>query len=84
MEVLNYSELRKNLAEHLNTVAESEEVLIVSRGSGKNVVLISLDEYNSLIEIVHLQSSEANAKRLQAAMQEMKTGKFKKGKLKSV
>lgn len=35
MEVLNYSELRKNLAEHLDIVVDAEEVLIISRGKGK-------------------------------------------------
>jgi antitoxin YefM len=83
MEVLNYSDLRKNLAEHLDVVAEAEEVLIVARGHGKNVVLISLDTYNSLLETVHLQSNNTNSNRLQEAISEMNSGKFKKGKLKT-
>lgn len=82
MEVLNYSDLRKNLADHLNMVAESDEVYIVARGQGKNVVLISLEEYNSLLETVHLQSSAKNSTRLQESMDEMQKGKSHSHKLK--
>jgi antitoxin YefM len=81
MEVLNYSELRKNLAEHLNTVSESSEVLIVARGKGKNVVFMSLEDYNSLIETVHLLSTTNNSNRLNEAIEELKSGKSTKQKL---
>jgi antitoxin YefM len=82
VEVLNYSELRKNLAEHLNQVAEENELLVISRGEGKNVVLISLDDYNALNETVHLLSSSANIRRLEESMQEMEKGEFKRHNLK--
>ncbi len=82
MKVLNYSDLRQNLAENLNIVAEDHEVLIVSRSNEKNVVIISLDEYNSIQETLYLLSSENNAKRLNKAIDDMKQGKFIKRKLK--
>lgn len=82
MKVLNYTDLRQNLAENLNTVVEDGEVLIVSRSNEKNVVIISLDEYNSMQETLHLLSSENNAKRLNKAIKDMNEGKFIKRKLK--
>lgn len=81
MKVLNYSDLRQNLSENLNMVAEDQEVLIVSRSKDKNVVIISLDEYNSIQETLYLLSSENNAKRLMHAIEEVNQGKFIKRKL---
>jgi antitoxin YefM len=82
MKVLNYSDLRQNLSDNLNLVAEDHEVLIVSRSNEKNVVIISLDEYNSIQETLYLLSSEANAKRLNKALEEVNQGKFIRRKLK--
>lgn len=75
MEVVNYSEFRKNLAEHLNMVNENDEIVIVSRSKGKNVVVMSLDEYNSINETLHLISSAHNEQRLDEAIAEMRQGK---------
>jgi antitoxin YefM len=81
MEVLNYTEFRNNLTENLNKVADDAEVIIVSRGKGKNVVVMSLDEYNAFKETIYLTSTKANRKRLDDAIEEMEKGKFKKNKL---
>jgi antitoxin YefM len=81
MEVLNYTEFRNNLTENLNKVTADSEVIIVSRGKGKNVVIMSLDEYNAFKETIYLTSTKANRKRLDDAINEMEKGKFKKNKL---
>ena len=81
MEVLNYTEFRNNLTENLNKVSNDAEVIVVSRGKGKNVVVMSLDEYNAFKETIYLTSTKANRKRLDDAMEEMEKGKFKKHKL---
>jgi len=81
MEVLNYTEFRNNLAENLNKVTTDAEVIVVSRGRGKNVVIMSLDEYNAFKETIYLTYTKANRKRLDEAIDEMENGKFKKHKL---
>ncbi len=81
MEVLNYTEFRKNLTENLNKVTADSEVIVVSRGKGKNVVVMSLDEYNAFKETIYLTSTKANRKRLDDAIEEMEKGKFRKHKL---
>ena len=81
MEVLNYTEFRNNLTENLNKVTADSEVIIVSRGKGKNVVVMSLDEYNAFKETIYLTSTKVNRKRLDDAIDEMEKGKFKKNKL---
>ncbi len=76
MEVLNFTEFRKELKASLDKVSKDEDVIVVSRGKNKNVVVISLNEYNSLKETMYLLSSEKNRKRLQESIDEMKKGKF--------
>lgn len=76
MEVLNYTEFRKNLTRSLNKVNDDAEVVIVSRSKGKNVVVMGLDEYNSIMETLHLMSTAANRKRLENSIKEMNEGKF--------
>ncbi len=71
----NYSEFRGDLKKFLDSVEKNNETLIIKRGKGKGTVMISLDEYNSLMETVHLLSSKANADRLYESMQQMKEGK---------
>jgi antitoxin YefM len=75
MQVVNYTEFRNNLAKSLNMVNDNSEVVVVSRSKGKNVVVMSLEEYNSIQETLHLVSSKANQKRLDAAIEEMQSGK---------
>ena len=81
MQVVNYTEFRNNLAENLNMVNENSEIVVVSRSKGKNVVVMSLEEYNSIQETLHLVSSRVNQKRLDEAIEEMRSGKFTKHNL---
>lgn len=71
----NFTEFRTKLKKFLDTVEENNETLIIKRGTGKGTVMISLDEYNSLMETVHLLSSKANADRLYESIKQMKDGK---------
>ena len=68
----NYTEFRTRLKKFLDTVESDNETLIIKRGSGKGAVSISLDEYNSIMETVHLLSSKSNADRLYDAIRPMK------------
>jgi antitoxin YefM len=71
----NYTEFRTGLKNYLDNVENNNETLIIKRGSGKGTVLISLDEYNSIMETLHLLSSKKNAKRLFESIEQMTTGK---------
>lgn len=71
----NFSEFRTNLKMYLDSVEDNNEVLIVKRKTGKGAVMISLDEYNSIMETMHLLSSKTNAKRLYESIDQMKSGK---------
>jgi antitoxin YefM len=77
----NYTEFRNELKSYLDNVEFNNETLIIKRGSGKGTVLISLDEYNSIMETLHLLKSKKNAKRLFESIEQMKTGKKAQHKL---
>lgn len=77
----NYTEFRTGLKKFLDEVENNNETLIIKRGSGKGTVLISLDEYNSIVETMHLLSSKANADRLYESISQMKKGKVVREKL---
>jgi len=72
----NYTEFRSGLKKFIDRVEQNNETLIIKRGSNKGAVLISLDEYNSLMETVHLLSSKANADRLYQSIDQMKKKQF--------
>jgi antitoxin YefM len=78
----NYTELRTDLKKYLDEVEDNNETLIIKRGTGKGTVLISMEEYNSLMETVHLLSSKRNAERLFESMEQMESGKTVNGILK--
>lgn len=70
----NFSEFRTKLKMYLDSVEDNNETLIIKRKSGKGAVMISLDEYNSIMETVHLLRSKANADRLYESIDQMKRG----------
>ena len=75
MKAANFTEFRTKLKKYLDEVENNNETLIIKRGSGHGAVLISLDEFNSILETVHLLSSKANADRLYESIHQMKSGK---------
>lgn len=77
----NFTEFRTNLKTLLDNVEENNETVIIKRGAGKGAVLISLDEYNSIMETVHLLKSKANADRLFESIKQMREGKVVRKKL---
>ena len=77
----NFSEFRTGLKSYLDSVEDDNETLIIKRKSGKGTVMISLDEYNSIMETLHLLSSKKNANRLYESIQQVKSGKTIRPKL---
>jgi antitoxin YefM len=69
MKAVNYSELRENLKANLDSVTDNEELLVVHRPKGKSIVMMTLDEYNSLQETQHLLKSKGNRDRLEKAVE---------------
>lgn len=80
MNAVNYTELRKKLKNYLDKVYDDHDPLIITRKNDQNIVLLSIEDYNSLIETNYLLSNNANSKRLLRSLDKARHGKsFKKG-----
>ena len=71
---INYTELRKSLKKNLDLTSDNHETLIVHRPNGKSVVVLSLEDYNSMAETEYLLSSKANGERLHKSIENVKAG----------
>ena len=60
----------------LDQVSDDGDTVIINRSENKNVVLISLREYNSLKETLHLLGSEKNRSRLMSAIERTNQGEY--------
>lgn len=78
------SDFRKDIKKYLDKVSENFETLIINRGKDRGIVIMSLDEYNSLNATYHELSSKTNEKRLDSAIEKIKSsGTFEKELLES-
>ena len=66
MEAITYSEARNNLAKHLDRVVNDSDVTIITRQRGEAAVLMSLSEYESWKETMHLLRGKNAARLLKA------------------
>ena len=72
MLVASVSEFRKDIKNYLDKVSKNLETLIINRGNDSGIVVMSLDEYNSLMATNHELSSRKNEQRLDAAIQKLR------------
>jgi len=74
METVNYTDFRSNLKHWFDKVVNDVSEIIIKRKSGKDLILISLDEYNSLKETTYLLSGK-NRDVLLNSIRELEAGK---------
>jgi antitoxin YefM len=75
---VSYSELRNNLASYMDEVCDDRAPLVVTRQNARSVVIMSEEDYEGLMETVHLLKSPANAARLLRSIKDAERGKLKK------
>lgn len=74
MLVTTLSDFRKEMKRYLNKVTKDFETLIINRGKDAGVVIISLEEYNSLTTTQHELSQRKNEERLDRSIEKLKNG----------
>ncbi|HEX3070903.1 MAG TPA: type II toxin-antitoxin system prevent-host-death family antitoxin [Thermoanaerobaculia bacterium] len=72
-----YAKASANLEQLLDEVAEGGEPVIIGRGKGRNVAVISTRDLRSLLETIHVFKSPNNARRLLEALEQSKRGEGK-------
>lgn len=70
MRIVTYTEARKNLKAVLDQVVDDADYTIIARRDGEDVVVMSLDHYNSLMETLYLLRSPANAEHLSKSIEQ--------------
>jgi antitoxin YefM len=73
MFVASVSDFRKDIKFYFDRVAKNLETLIINRGKGSGIVIMSLEEYNSLTATHHELSSRKNELRLDSAIEKLKS-----------
>lgn len=74
MKTMTYSESRANYAATLDAVLDDREEIIITRAGKDPVVIVSLDDYQSLKEAAYLLRSPENARRLLGAIENLEDG----------
>ena len=71
------SDFRKDIKKYLDRVSNNFETLIINRGKDSGIVIISLEEYNSMLATNHELSSRINESRLDSAIEKLNSGEGK-------
>jgi antitoxin YefM len=74
MRTANYTDLRNNLKSYIDSVIEDSDTIIVNRGGGVGIVLMSLDEYNAIKETEYIMSSHGTIESIRKGEDEIKKG----------
>lgn len=76
MLAVNYTNLRDNMKTYMDKVTDDYETMIVTRKDNKNVVMLSEESYNNLMENIHVMGNKANYDWLMESKAQLEAGKI--------
>ncbi|NLK77424.1 MAG: prevent-host-death protein [Clostridiales bacterium] len=75
MLAVNYTNLRDNMKTYMDKVTDDYETMIVTRKNNKNVVMLSEETYNNLMENAYIMGNKANYDWLMESKEQLEKGK---------
>lgn len=75
MLAVNYTNLRENMKMYMDKVTDDYETIIVTRKDNRNVVMLSEESYNNLMENIHVMGQKANYDWLMESKTQLEGGK---------
>ena len=77
MLAVNYTNFSENMKDYMDKATNDYETMIVTRKNNKNVVMISEETYNNLMENVYVMGNKSNYDWLMESKEQLESGKFK-------
>ena len=74
MRAINYTTLRENMKTYMDKVSEDYETMIVTRKNNKNIVMLSEETYNNLIENIYVMGNKENYDWLMESKEQLEKG----------
>lgn len=76
MLAVNYTNLRENMKAYMDRVTDDYETMIVTRKDNKNVVMLSEETYNNLMENAYIMGNKANYDWLMQSKAQLEKGEI--------
>lgn len=74
MDAITYTSARENLAQTMDRVCDDHDPVVITRRKGRNVVLVSQEDWSALEETAYLLRSPANVARLRRSIADADRG----------
>ncbi|HUM83662.1 MAG TPA: type II toxin-antitoxin system Phd/YefM family antitoxin [Lachnospiraceae bacterium] len=81
MLAVNYTTLRENMKSYMDKVTDDYETMIVTRRDNKNIVMISEESYNNMMENIYVMGNRANYDWLMESKAQLEKGNLSAHKL---
>lgn len=76
MLAVNYTTLRDNMKTYMDKVTDDYETMIVTRKNNRNIVMLSEESYNNMMENIHVMGNKTNYDWLMESKLQLEKGKF--------
>lgn len=76
MLTVNYTNLKENMKSYMDKVTDDNETVVVTRKNNKNIVIISEESYNNLLENIYITSSKENYDWLMESKKQLEQSSF--------